>query len=604
MNPSFVKPLAARAALFAACALPLVCAHAQTPQSGQATDGGISFSGSMAHPLANETKNLPNVRLTSQILFQVLASEIALQRGQPANAYRTYISLAHSTHDPRMAQRATEIALAAQSPDDAMNAAQLWYQYAPDSSYATQADAALLVLTGRPFDARPVLARELARAHASKRGEAILALQRLISHGPNRVGGLSVLKDLLKDDMNRPEALVAIGRQQLLADDAPEARKSFDAALALQPDCLSAAQTLVRMGAPDRDKGIATLALYLKTRPHDSATRLLLAQAYVSANRLDEAKKEYLVLHHANSKDMSLLFALGLINAQQKKADEARRYLLQYLQQAQQTPGVDPGQACFALAQLALDQHDYNAANDWLKRVPSSSAQYFLAQITRVQVLNVQGKTSEARALLASINVTDERSRALVARADGEILLNAQRYPEALTRLAKAVQDFPDDPDMIYDYAMAAEEVGQYDLMEKELRQLIAMQPDNAEAYNALGYSLADRNIRLPEAEILLAKALSLAPDNGAIMDSVGWLKYRQGKLKDAIELIRNAYALQPNIEIGAHLGEVLWVSGDRAGARAAWRDAFKLRQQRDHGPGSDTLKKTLQRFNIRENEL
>jgi tetratricopeptide (TPR) repeat protein len=588
--------------MLAACALPIVCVHAKTPQPDDAGDGDISLSGTLAPPLTSESKDLPRVELTSQIMFQVLASEIALQRGQPANAYRTYMSLAHSTHDPRMAQRATEIALAAQSPDDAMSAAQVWYQYAPDSSYATQADAALLVLTGRPDDAKPVLARELARAHASKRGEAILALQRLIAHGPNRIGGLSVLKDLLKGDMNRPEAQVAIGRQQLLADDAPEARKSLDAALALQPDCLSAAQTLVRMEPPARDKGIAALERYLHDNPRAHDARLLLAQTYVTASRLDEAKKQYLALHDVNSKDLAPLFALGLINAQQKKADEAQRYLLQYVQQAQQMPGIDPGQAYFALAQIALNQQNYSAASDWLTRVPPGSAQYFLSQITRVQVLNAQGKTSDARTLLASINVTDARGRALVARADGELLLDAQRYPEALKRLAGAVQDFPDDPDLIYDYATAAEETGQYDLMETQLRQLIAMQPDNAEAWNALGYSLANRNVRLPEAEKLLEKAIALAPDNGAIMDSVGWLKYREGKLADAIKLIRRAYSMQANVEIGAHLGEVLWMSGDKAGAFAAWREALKLKPE--HGPGSDALKKTLQRFNVRESDL
>lgn len=601
MKSPFAKLLIACTVMLTACTLPIpsiVPADVQTLPPGNAADDAAPFPDTFGPASMNEKKYLPNVELTSQIIFSVLASEIALQRGEAATAYRTYMSLAHSTRDPRMAQRAAEIALAAQSPEDAQNAAQLWYQYAPDSLRAAQADAGLLVLTGRPDDAKLLLARELSRVKADKRGQAILSLQRLIAHGPDSAGGLNVMKDLLKDDMNLPEAQVAIGRQQLVADDLPGARKSLETALALQPDCLSAAQTLVLMGPQEREKGTLALEKYVRGHPQSRDGHLALAQAYLVNNRLDDAKKQYTVLYKANGNDLEPLVMLALISGQQKKTDEAQRYLTQYVQQAEQTPGVDPIQAYGMLAQIAFSQHRYDAANDWLKRVPPGSSRYFSAQIARAQVLGQQGKVDEARELLASLKATSQSDRALVVHADAEILSRAQRYAEAMTLLAKAVQDFPDDPDLVSDYGIAADESGQYDLMETEARKLMDMQPDNAEGYNLLGYSLAERNVRLPEAEKLLEKAISLAPDNGAIIDSVGWLRYREGKLDEAIKLLRKAYSLYPNAETGAHLGEVLWKSGDEAGARAAWRAALKLK------PDDNTLEKTLQRFQIRKGDL
>jgi Flp pilus assembly protein TadD len=543
------------AAVLAAWALTTSSAYAQDP-SPDTDDTSVTMPDAFGPASADEQKDLPNVALSSQIVFQVLAAEVALQRDQPAPAYQTYLALARDTHDPRMAQRATEIALAAQSPTDALTAVQLWQQYAPDSERAAQLDASLLVLGGKPADAQPLLARELARVPADSRGQAILSLQLLLSRGPNRSGGLDVLKSLLSNDMNRPEAQLAIGRQQLLADDVPGARKSFEQALAIKPDFLP---------------------------------------AYLASDRLDDAQKQFEILHKNDAKDLMPLMALSLIDVQQKKYDDAKKYLQLYAQQAEKTPGADAGQAYIYLAQLAVEQKDDAGAQAWLSKIGPSSQQYVPAQITRAQMLDRQGKIDDARRQLASIQSDDPRDQALIARTDAAILFDAKRYPEAEARLAKATADFPDDPDLTYDYSMAAEKNGHYEIMEAQLRKLIKTQPDNPQAYNALGYSLADRNQRLPEADRLVEKASSLAPDDAFIMDSVGWVKYRMGDNADAIKLLRKAYSLQPNAEIGAHLGEVLWKNGDQNGARDAWREARKLE------PDNDTLLKTLKRFQVND---
>ncbi|CAD6542491.1 tetratricopeptide repeat protein [Paraburkholderia metrosideri] len=582
------------AAALAVWALAAVPAHAQDP-SPDSDDTTVTLPDPLGPASAEDQKSLPDVPLSSQIVFQVLAAEVALQRDQPAPAYQTYLALARDTHDPRMAQRATEIALAAQSPSDALTAAQLWQQYAPSSERAAQLDASLLVLSGKPDDAEPILARELARVPADNRGSAILALQILLSRGPNRIGGLHVLQDLLKNDMDRPEAQLAIARQQILSDDAPGARKSLEQALTLKPDYLPAALTLSQMGPEERKEGIASLEKYVQQNPKSHDARLALAQMYLASDRLDDAQKQFEIMHKANANDLTPLMALALIKIQQKDFNTAQTYLTQYAQQAEKTPGADAGQAYIYLAQLSLEQKNEAAASDWLNKIAPSSQQYVPAQITRAQLLAKQGKTDDARKLLAELQTPDARDLALVARTDAAILFDAKRYPEAEARLQQATAAFPDDPDLAYDYAMAAEKNGHYDVMEAQLRKLIQTQPDNPQAYNALGYSLADRNQRLPEADKLVEKASSLAPNDAFIMDSVGWVKYRMGDTTDAIKLLRKAYDMQPNAEIGAHLGEVLWKSGDQDQARAAFREARKLE------PDNDTLVKTLQRLQVND---
>jgi Flp pilus assembly protein TadD len=300
-------------------------------------------------------------------------------------------------------------------------------------------------------------------------------------------------------------------------------------------------------------------------------------------------------MHKAHASELTPIMALALIKIQQKNFNEAQTYLIQYAQLAEKTPGADAGQAYIYLAQLALEQKNEAAASDWLNKIAPSSQQYLAAQITRAQLLAKQGKTDDARKLLADLQASDPRDLAVIARTDAAILFDAKRYPEAESRLQQATAAFPNDPDLAYDYAMAAEKTGHFDVMEAQLRKLIQTQPDNPQAYNALGYSLADRNQRLPEADKLVEKASSLAPNDAFIMDSVGWVKFRMGDTSDAIKLLRKAYDLQPNAEIGAHLGEVLWKSGQQDQARAAFRDARKLE------PDNETLVKTLQRLQVND---
>ncbi|MGI4812511.1 MAG: tetratricopeptide repeat protein [Janthinobacterium lividum] len=537
-------------------------------------------------------QRLPHVELSSQIMFQVLAAEIALQRGEVGPAYQTYLALAQDTHDPRTAQRATEIALAAQSPNDALTAARLWHQDAPASSRAAQVDASLLVLTGHLTEAEPLLAEELAKVQPAERPDAILALQLLVSRSQDRVGGVATLTRLLKNDMQRPEALYAIGRQHLLADDPPAAKASLEAALKIQPDFEPAALTLAQMGDAERQEVIASLTAFVQKNPSSRSARLTLAQLYLGEGKLDDAQAQFEAMRKLDPKDAPPLLALALIQLQRKHNDAAQTLLQQYAQLTQAQGAGDPGQAYVYLSQIALDKKDEATALDWLSKVTPQSNQYFAAQITRAQILAQQKQYDQAHAVLAQTQPASVQEKVLLVRADAGVSMQAGQSPQAEKELAELSRAVPSDPDVLYDYAMAAERNGHYDLMETQLRKLMVLDPTNAQAYNALGYSLADRNVKLDEAGQLVAKAVALAPGDPFILDSQGWVKYRQGDLNDAATLLQKAYSIRPNAEIGAHLGEVLWVQGRRDDARASWRNAQKLE------PDNDTLVKTLKRLN------
>lgn len=546
---------------------------------------------------------LPNHELTSQIVFQVLAAEIALQRGQAAPAYQTYLSLARSTQDPRMAQRAAEIAVSAQSPSDALTAARLWHQYAPASTKALQFDATLLVLNGYLDEARPLLARQLAAVPDASRGEAILSLQTLIGRGPDRIGGVQTLRQLLKDDMQRPEAQTAIGRQQIVANDAPDARVSFVAALKLKPDYAPAALQLAQMGNDERHDAINIVSAYSDQHPKEHDARFLLAQLYLADNQIDPARKEFEILHKADANDPAPLFALGLLSLQAKQNKAAEKYFESYAEQAQKqdnaTAGrpdqtrIDGGPAYIYLAQIAVERKDLTAADAWLSKVSPSSSQYATAQSARADLLASQKRYDEATAVLATVQPRNAHEAIMLGRADARIQMEAGHTVLAEQRLATLASLAPDDPSVVYDYALAADRNGHYKTMEAQLRHLIALEPDSAEAYNALGYSLADRNERLDEADKLIQKALSLAPGDPSITDSAGWVKFRLGDDDQALTLLRRAYQLMPNAETGAHIADVLWSQGKQDEARKALRAAQQL------DPTDDTLLKTMTRLKV-----
>lgn len=536
---------------------------------------------------------LPTLDLTDDLLFKLLSAEIGFQRGDWESAFVTTLVAARQTRDPRLARRATEIALSAKQADEALAAIRLWRELAPHSEEATQYYLSFLMMGDSLDEAKPILEQRLQDARPPVRALMMFQAQRLLARAKDKDAAWSMLESLLAPYMTTPEAHLALAHNASARGDHQRARDEARAALAMQPDSELAALTLAVV-TPDKEDSLKFLASFLHAYPKARDVRVAYARILVDQKHYDKARHEFETLHKAQPDDLTILYALGILGAQTNDVKSAEKYLTLYLTELAAHPDEerDPGQALLILAQIAEDQKDSDAALKWLTQVESGQM-YLPAQIKRAEIMAKRGDLAAARKLLVELEVDNEHDRVQILMADAQLLRQANQNEEALAVLTEGVKRYPGNTDLLYDFAMAAEKLNRLDIMESTLRKVIELDPKNQHAYNALGYSLAERNIRLDEALSLIDMALKLAPEDPFIMDSMGWVQFRLGKLKEAEDSLRRAYVLRPDPEIAVHLGEVLWVKGQKADAQKLWRDA------KTKDPLNDTLKTTLARLNV-----
>ncbi|WP_242489834.1 tetratricopeptide repeat protein [Noviherbaspirillum cavernae] len=537
--------------------------------------------------------SLPSLELTEDLMFKLLSSEIAYQRGDWQSGYVTMLAMAQQTRDPRIARRAAEMALAAKRADEALTAVRLWRTLAPHSDEAIQYNLSFIILGDNLSEAKPILEERLREARPHTRGLMAFQIQRLLSRAKDKSAAFALLEDVLAPYGDLPEAHLALAQSAIGRGDVERARKEAQLALKVRPDSELAILTLAQ-ASTDKSDATKLLADFLARYPKSREVRVAYARMLVDQQQYKKARAEFETLLKDQPQDLTTLFALGILSAQVNDMPAAEKYLTAYLEtlSAQPDEERDPTQALLILAQIAEERKDPATALKWLAQIEPGEG-YFSAQIKRAQLNAKRGDLASARKLLHEINASGEREQSQVVIAEAQMLRDANRLPEAMTVLQAGVKRFPNNTDLLYDYAMLAEKRNQLDVMEASLRKIIELAPNNQHAYNALGYSFAERNIRLDEAYALIEKALKLAPDDPFIMDSMGWVQFRLGRLKEAEALLQRAYELRPDAEIAVHLGEVLWVKGQKADAQKLWRDA----QIKD--PQNDTLKSTLARLNV-----
>ncbi|HEX5612649.1 MAG TPA: tetratricopeptide repeat protein [Burkholderiales bacterium] len=540
-----------------------------------------------APPPAEEAQpavKLPQGDLSEQRLYSFLLGEIAAQRGNGGLAAKTYLELARETRDPRVARRAVELATLARAQDVALDAAQLWSETAPSSPQALRTVTAMLVSARRVDDAAPYLAKLLSGEGAAPGG--FMQLAQLLAQNPDKAANLRVVRKLVESHPRVPEAHFALAQAAVAANDEALALVELKQATSLKPEWDLAAifeAQILRRRAPA--EAIERLGAYLDKYPKARDARMSYARLLVGEKRYPEARKQFEQLLTLHKDDSEAIYGVGLLAMQAKDYATAEANLTKLLEVGFR----DPNGLRFTLAQIAEEQKDWTRAIGWYDSIRRGE-HAFQARMRTAGVLSKQGKLDEARKYLRTVNAGEGQKIQLVV-AEAQLLREANRHGEAFELLGKALEASPKQPELLYDYALTAEKVNRTDLLEANLRTLIELKPDHAHAYNALGYSLADRNERLPEARKLIEKALELAPEDYYIMDSLGWVLYRQGDLKGAAQQLRRAWNGRPDGEIGAHLGEVLWMMGERAEAENIWREALEA------SPDSDTLQKTIQRL-------
>ncbi|MBB3212823.1 tetratricopeptide (TPR) repeat protein [Herbaspirillum sp. Sphag1AN] len=549
-----------------------------------------------AAPVAVVEDPLPAVDLSADLFYDIMRAEIGFQRGQWQGPYTILLSDAQQTRDPRLARRAAEIALAARRPAEALSAVRLWSELAPHSDEALQNYLSLVMLSDNISEIQPLLAQRLAQASPETVGPLILQIQRLLNRARDKTAAFTMLEQLTSPYSTLMESHLALAQSAFTNRDSVRAQAEANQALSIKPDSELAILTLAQV-TPDPDRAMKLVADFLKKYPDAREVRIAYARGLVEQKQFEAASDQFLKLLKDNPDDQATLFALGILNVQTNHLGPAETYLKHYLEllAADQEDEHDPTQALLLLSQIAEERNDIPGALKWLEQIEPGDA-YISAQIRRGQLLAKRGDINGARKVLeqAQADASNDHDQQQLILGEAQILRDAGRNQEAADILEAGVKSFPDSVDLLYDYAMAADKIGSYSTMEGALRKIIQIVPNSQHAYNALGYSLADRNIRLPEALTLIQKALELAPNDPFITDSLGWAQYRLGNFAEAEKQLRRAYGLKADPEIGVHLGEVLWVSGKQTEAKQLWRDA----QAKD--PQNDVLKSTLTRLNVK----
>lgn len=545
----------------------------------------LAFSlGQVAH--AAPPARQQNEDLVARSVFQVLLGEMALQRGAPQLASDAWADLAERSRDPKVFARAVEIASLAGQKERAQRLLELWLAAEPDSLKARQTEAALMIQDGQ-FEQLPTRLGALLAQDEANLPNNLLHLNRMLFRVKDKRAAQDLVDKVTAPYLKLPEARFARAQAALAAGNEARAMEETDAARKLRPDWEMAAIAHAQLQARQSPaSAITDLDRFVDTNPSARDARLALARLLVSDKRYGDARKQYAVLLKETPTDPAALYPAAMLALQQGDREQGKQQIRQLLD----TDFPDKSTLHFLLGQIAQESGEADAALKEFALVQDGE-RLVAARARSAQILLEQGRETEARTMLSELRGATPGERTQLTLSEAQLLRDAGRHDEAYQVLEKALSAQPDDIDLLYDTALNAERIGKFERMEALLQHLLKLQPTHPHALNALGYSWADRNIHLPEADKLIAKARALLPDDPFIMDSQGWVQYRQGKLKDALSTLQRAYSIKADPEIAAHLGEVLWHLGKQADARTLWQGALKKH------PDNSTLQQTLKKF-------
>ena len=564
---------------FAAVALPQSpLKEAETPKASKA-DQGVS----------------------PDLFYRLLLGDVALQRGDAALAARAYLDAARESQDARIAKRATEIALSARQRTLAQEAAKLWSSLDPAAERPKQVISALAGAGDRDSlepsgdeDLKIRLSRLLADTAVSGGGvgDAFLQINRLFSQQSDKKAVFKLIKELAQPYPSSPEAHFAVALAGLNAsgDDlaiASAALTEVDRALELRPDWERAALLKAEIiNKRSADAAIKYLQDFVAAQPTSKAASGALAQFYVEQKRYGDARDVLQQLWDADPSSKELEFGVATISLQMKDYDKAER-LFKSLKAAGYG---EPGTIDLYLAQLTEETKRYSEAIEYYKTIEEGDRAW-LAKLRIGALLGKVGRIDEARRWFADLPAVTIEQRVQVRQGEAQLLRDAGDVAGAYAVLKRALEEHPESPDLIYDMALIAERMDKIDEAEARLTKLVELKPDDAQALNALGYTLVDRTKRTSEGLALIEKAHKLSPADPFILDSMGWALFRLGRLDEAESYLKRALAERPDAEIAAHLGEVLWAKGDRDSARAVWK------VQLESNPDNVMLKETVKRL-------
>jgi len=593
VNPWFFLVLMAVALVSACDSMPTV-----TDATVETTDAEEKHSETAVQEAKVDTEAVSNreekeikepVRLDGDSLYNLLAAEFAGNSGDVEASLQYYREAAKSIEDSRIAARTAYIALYGEDYEAALTALDRWRELEPDSADLPRMYAIVYLKLEQPEKAVPYVETILSGSRESSVDEA-MAVKQLLAKEASTKDAYVVLQKLNEKEDKNKHLLVLQSRYAAQLKQYDEAMSLLDQVLVIDPSLhevlIIKARILTAQGR--HEEATALIKQVLDDLPDNNTLRLQYARMLVEQGDMPGATEQYLILYERLPEDGDISLSLALIYIETQELEKAVEVLEHLIEIDKKVPVAN-----YYIGRILQNQGDDKQAVARYLRV--NSGEYaFDAQLRIGILLAVLGKPDEGLAKLEKLAEvhSDWNLRVKSYLAQGEILRDQKRYKEGVEMYSRALQQKRDDTLLLYARGLMAEKVDRLDMTEADLLKVISKEPDNADALNALGYTLADRTARYKEAQEYIKRAAALVPDDPAILDSLGWVSYRLGEMDEAIKWLSKAFEKLQDAEIAAHYGEVLWHNNQKDKAREIWNKGKALNAK------NPVLMETLNRLN------
>lgn len=550
-------------------------------------------------PTPSETGSaaVVNSNLSAEWLMMILLGEMQITQGDPSAGHSMIFEVARKSGDPAVYKRAVEVALAARSGTSALESAKAWKKAHPTSQEANSYVLQIQIALNQLVETVTTLRSSISLLPPEQQAQAIIGVPQIYSQVKDKELANAVVEQALNPFTSQESTAgvtwTTIGRMRIWAKKLPQAMEAANLALAKSPDAPEPAMLALELFSLGESQA-EDLVLKALEKAGQQNLQLSYARVLIDNQRLNDALVQLRKLSQDMPAFSDVWLLLGAVQVEQSQDADAKASLLRFLdleKEKQEVRGLS--QAYLMLSQIALKAKNNVEAESWLNKIDDPE-QLTQAQVQRANLIASKGDINKARALIAQLPTNTPQAKRGRLQAEVKLLRDYKKYDDAYQVLLKASKEDPDDLDLRYEVAMMAEKLGRLDEMEKLFRSIIAAKPDFQHAYNALGFSLADRNLRLTEARELIVKALEFAPEDPFIVDSLGWVEFRMGNKLSALAILERAYNNRPDVEIAAHLGEVHWSLGQQDKARKIWREAMRIDQN------NELLQLTLKRLKVK----
>ena len=552
------------------------------------TQSEASATGSAARPVDAGSRPAQHHTLTRNVLYKLLVGELATHAGNHDLSLASYMDAARETRDAAVAARTVKLAMIANAHEEALEAARLWSEVDPSSPEAGQALVSLLIRAG-DVDGAVKRLETMIETTTEPPGSGFHRASTLLAGQNDVAAATAAMMRLVHGHEDNPAAQFALARFLAGTGQREEASSAIRHASELDPhdERIAIFRARLHQGENDVEGALAVLSEFLQRTPEANGVRMALARALVDLKRYEEARIEFERVVSAAPENDDARFAFALLLIQTNRLDEAVKHL-----EAVASGGARRDAAHFYLARIAEGRQRLNDAIAFYKRV--RNGEHRLNAQIRAAVLMADGDNLDsALNHLRRVRARNVSEAVRIHVAEAGLLTRAERYHDAMDVFDASLERFPGNTDLLYARGMLAERIDRLDILERDMRDILAREPDHADALNALGYTLADRTDRFEEAYVLIKRALELKPDVSYIIDSMGWILYRIGRYQEALAQLRRAFSLDPDPEIAAHLGEVLWVLGQKTEAREVWSNALEA------APDDKRILEVIERFGL-----